>query len=99
MKVWSSVWVFFAGAVIFIELELPTETAAHEEKKLKSKEVDSAVEYLKTIFWHYANDKENYNFTRETFRDQVKGIWFDETLLFYVYVCMYVCMWLFQEIG
>ena len=66
--------IFFclAGAFIFIELELPTEEAAHEEKKLKSKEVESAVDYLKTLFWNYANDKEHYNYTRETFRAQVR---------------------------
>ncbi len=33
--------------------------------------MDAAISYLKKIFWHYANNKERYNYTQTQFSDQV----------------------------
>ena len=30
----------------------------------KNKDVDNAVNYLKTIFWHYANNEQRYNYSQ-----------------------------------
>lgn len=58
------------GAWVFLKLELPYEELQHEIKKEKSKDVDKAIEYLKSIFWHYATN-ERYNFSQPEFRDAV----------------------------
>ncbi|TRY67796.1 hypothetical protein TCAL_15883 [Tigriopus californicus] len=60
------------GAMIFIEIERPAEVSRHELKISKTKEVVTAVNYLKKIFWQYANN-EKYNFSRTDFREQVHG--------------------------
>lgn len=60
------------GALIFIEIEHPAEVSRHELKISKTREVVTAVDYLKKIFWQYANN-EKYNFSRTDFREQVHG--------------------------
>ena len=30
----------------------------------KNKDVDNAINYLKTIFWHYANNEQRYNYSQ-----------------------------------
>ena len=52
-------------------LEKENEDEAYALKLKKSKDVDEAVKYLKSIFWQYANNKEKYNYTRNEFRDVV----------------------------
>ena len=59
------------GAYAFIVLEKENEDEAYALKLKKSKDVDEAVKYLKSIFWQYANNKEKYNYTRNEFRDVV----------------------------
>lgn len=59
------------GAWAFIELELPREESEHKLKKEKNVDVENAVNYLKTIFWHYANNKQKYNYTRDQFSETV----------------------------
>jgi len=60
-----------AGAWVFIVLERPDEEKRHEEKILKNKDVDNAINYLKTIFWHYANNEQRYNYSQEVFKETV----------------------------
>ncbi len=60
-----------SGALIYIEIEKPHEEKEYQVKLEKSKEVDAAISYLKKIFWHYANNKERYNYTQTQFSDQV----------------------------
>ena len=56
------------GAFLFMWIELPKEELMRELKTEKSKEVDEAVAYLKSTFWHYATDEYRYNYTHEQFR-------------------------------
>lgn len=56
---------------MYIEIEKPHEIDLHNQKIEKSKEVDAAIDYLKKIFWHYANNEDRYNYTQTQFRDQV----------------------------
>ena len=52
-------------------LELPREEEQHQLKIEKNADVDNAIKYLKTIFWHYANNVQKYNYTRDQYRDTV----------------------------
>ena len=59
---------------MFQYFELPTEEEKFKLKLEKNKDVDNAVNYLKTIFWQYANNKNKYNYTRNDFRQVVSII-------------------------
>jgi hypothetical protein len=61
----------FSGAYIFLLLELPNEENRHEVKKNRTVDVDASIDYLKSIFYHYATNAERYNFTRDQFREAV----------------------------
>ncbi len=61
------------GALVFVEIEKPHEDDLYQEKLDKSKEVDAAIDYLKKIFWHYANNEARYNYTQEQFSERVKS--------------------------
>ena len=61
----------FTGALVFIYLELPDEEEKKKLKLEKNIDVDNAVNYLKTIFWQYANNEKKYNYTRDEFRQTV----------------------------
>jgi len=52
-------------------LERPHEEDLHDEKIKRNKDVDDAINYLKKIFWHYANNERKYNYTQDEFRKQV----------------------------
>lgn len=60
-----------AGAWVFQYLELPMEEDKYQLKLEKNKDVDNAVDYLKTIFWQYANNQQKYNYSRNEFRETV----------------------------
>ena len=52
-------------------LELPNEEESFQEKLNKTVDVDNSINYLKSIFYHYATNVDRYNFTRDQYRDQV----------------------------
>lgn len=56
------------GALIFIEIERPEENDRVQLKQNKTQEVQTAIQYLKSTFWRYANSKDNDN---EKFREIV----------------------------
>jgi hypothetical protein len=62
---------YFSGAYIFLLLELPNEENRHEEKKNRTVDVDESMDYLKSIFYHYATNEERYNFTRDQYMEAV----------------------------
>jgi len=62
---------FLPGAYIFLLIELPAEKERHEEKLNRTKDVEASIDYLKSIFYHYATNTERYNFTRDQYRDAV----------------------------
>ena len=59
------------GAYLLIMLELPNEEDLRIGKQNKTQDVDDSVEYLKSIFWIYANNQ-RFNFSKEAYKDQVK---------------------------
>ena len=59
------------GAYLLIMLELPNEEDLRIGKQNKTQDVDDSVEYLKSIFWIYANNQ-RFNFSKEAYTDQVK---------------------------
>ncbi|CAB4062937.1 unnamed protein product [Lepeophtheirus salmonis] len=61
------------GAWIFMKIELPEEEKLHELKKNKSKNVDSAISYLKRIWWEYANNIDAYNYSRKGYEEAVRA--------------------------
>ena len=52
-------------------LELPNEEDLRIGKQNKTQDVDDSVEYLKSIFWIYANNQ-RFNLSKEAYKDQVK---------------------------
>ena len=58
---------------MFVYLELPMEEENYKLKLEKNKDVDNAVEYLKSIFWQYANNEQKYNYSRNEFRQVVSS--------------------------
>ena len=53
-------------------IESPKEELMRELKMEKSKEVDEALVYLRSTFWHYASDEHRYNYTQDEFRVAVR---------------------------
>ena len=64
-------YLILLGAYIFLMLELPNEEESFQEKLNKTVDVDNSINYLKSIFYHYATNVDRYNFTRDQYRDQV----------------------------
>ena len=59
------------GAYIFILLERGAEDLRYEEKLNRTKDVDASIDYLKSIFYHYATNVDRYNYTRDQYREAV----------------------------
>ena len=59
------------GAYIFILLERGAEDLRYEEKMNRTKDVDASIDYLKSIFYHYATNVDRYNYTRSQYREAV----------------------------
>jgi len=59
------------GAYIFILLERGAEDLRYDEKLNRTKDVDASIDYLKSIFYHYATNVERYNYTRNQYREAV----------------------------
>ena len=59
------------GAYIFILLERPAEEERFQEKLNRTADVDESINYLKTIFYHYATNVDRYNYTRDQYREAV----------------------------
>ena len=59
------------GAYLLIMLELPNEEDLRIAKLNKTQDVEDSVEYLKSIFWIYANNQ-RFNLSKEAYTDQVK---------------------------
>jgi hypothetical protein len=67
----NSIWCFFSGAYILIYLELPNEKSQFELKLNKTVDVENDIEFLKKLFWMYANDENRYNMTTTEYQNQV----------------------------
>ena len=52
-------------------MELPAEELRYEEKRNKTGDVNDAIDYLKSIFYHYATNLDRYNYTRDDYRKAV----------------------------
>ena len=52
-------------------MELPAEELRYEEKRNKTGDVNDAIDYLKSIFYHYATNVDRYNYTRDDYRKAV----------------------------
>ena len=63
------------GAYLLIMLELPNEEDLRIGKLNKTQDVDDSIEYLKSIFWIYANNQ-RFNLSKEGYKDQVKEVIF-----------------------
>ena len=70
-----------SGAYILILLELPLEEEMKVGKQSKTKDVDDAVDYLKSIFWIYANNQ-RFNFSRAEYHDKASFQCFSTTKSF-----------------
>jgi hypothetical protein len=62
---------FFQGAYILIYLELPNEKSRFELKLNKTVDVENDIEFLKKLFWIYANNEHRYKMTTTDNQNQV----------------------------
>ena len=54
-----------------MNLETPAEEERKLEKMNKTKDVNQSIDYLRSIFYHYATNVDRYNYTRDEYRDVV----------------------------